>query len=441
MKTIKILSAILFSIALVSCGSGGGGSSTSSTGGLSAYVSKAPVTGATCILRDSAGNTVSTVTSTNGQATFVNIPSVNKNTWMSIKCTGGTYTDEATQNMIDLTPSATIMRTMFVYDGNATVNEVLTPLTEVAYQQVINNGGVYQDFPVYLGQVSTVLGLRNVDVTNLQPTDINKTSVSTNANGQYGAILAVLSQMMKDNPTAYPNIATLMTTLAANIHNGELSPAVKADMMAAMSNVNTNPNIYHNLPFSLTGSGGILSTNLTNGNAVGPLTVIPSQPVNCVVKVWCSRLVATAKGGAPLYHFQSDTFMNGTPPPGMGVDLNGNLSGTPSLAGTYTFGVCAVDMAAASSCTQTTITVSPATPTCSNGATNYPTCTPTGGNGDWYYHWNCNGDSACLGLTPNDASTGSLDEGPAYASCSPLLTFAAHFWNTPPATNSCTQTP
>src|SRR3989338_10001571 len=243
-KLILTAFPIFFAVILSGCSGGGGSGSASSTGGLSAHVSKGPVTGATCILRDSAGNNVSTVTSTNGQATFVNIPPANQGSWMSIRCTGGTYMDEATHNIVDLNPSATIMRTMFVYDGNATVTEVLTPLTEIAYQQVVNNGGMYRDFPAYLGQVSTVLGLGNVDVTNLQPTDVNTTIAGTNANGQYGAILAVLSQMMKDNPTTYPNIdtniGTLMTTLAANIHNCGLSPAVKADMMAAMSNVNTN---------------------------------------------------------------------------------------------------------------------------------------------------------------------------------------------------------
>jgi len=64
-----------------------------------------------------------------------------------------------------------------------------------------------------------------------------------------------------------------------------------------------------------------------------------------------------------------------------------------------------------------------------------------GVSGDWYYHWNCNGDSSCLSTNPGAANqaSGTLDEGPSYSACSPLLTFAQHFWNMPPATDSCDQ--
>ncbi|HEY4963701.1 MAG TPA: Ig-like domain-containing protein, partial [Candidatus Saccharimonadales bacterium] len=63
------------------------------------------------------------------------------------------------------------------------------------------------------------------------------------------------------------------------------------------------------------------------------------------------------------------------------------------------------------------------------------------GSADWYYHWSCNGDSQCLALGPGatNQASGTLNEGPAYAACSPLLTFAAHNWNMPPATDSCDQ--
>lgn len=58
---------------------------------------------------------------------------------------------------------------------------------------------------------------------------------------------------------------------------------------------------------------------------------------------------------------------------------------------------------------------------------------------DWFYHWSCNGDSQCLGTNPTGAASGTLDEGPNESSCTELLTFAQHFWNMPPATDSCDQ--
>jgi hypothetical protein len=60
------------------------------------------------------------------------------------------------------------------------------------------------------------------------------------------------------------------------------------------------------------------------------------------------------------------------------------------------------------------------------------------GSGDWYYHWNCHGDSECLSTNPNGQAIGNLNEGPAKAACTGLLQFAAHFWGSA-ATNSCDQ--
>jgi hypothetical protein len=90
-----------------------------------------------------------------------------------------------------------------------------------------------------------------------------------------------------------------------------------------------------------------------------PLAPLPSAVVGVA---YHNTVVATVTGGQPPYHYQSDTFINGAPPLGMIIDLNGNLTGTPSVAGTYNFGVCAVDTIASSStpCPAVTVTVLPA---------------------------------------------------------------------------------
>lgn len=64
-------------------------------------------------------------------------------------------------------------------------------------------------------------------------------------------------------------------------------------------------------------------------------------------------------------------------------------------------------------------------------------------SGDWYYHWSCNGDSECLALGPGTVgqTEGTINEGPEYAMCSPLLIFSSKFWNMPPATDSCDHSP
>ena len=59
---------------------------------------------------------------------------------------------------------------------------------------------------------------------------------------------------------------------------------------------------------------------------------------------------------------------------------------------------------------------------------------------DWFYHWNCNGDSQCLGANPTGQPSGTSDEGNE-TSCDELLNFGNQFWNIPPATQSCDQNP
>ena len=63
-----------------------------------------------------------------------------------------------------------------------------------------------------------------------------------------------------------------------------------------------------------------------------------------------------------------------------------------------------------------------------------------GASDDWYYHWDCNGDSECLATNPTGAPSGTVNEGPNESSCTELLTFAQHFWG-PAATDSCDHDP
>jgi hypothetical protein len=82
------------------------------------------------------------------------------------------------------------------------------------------------------------------------------------------------------------------------------------------------------------------------------------------------------------------------------------------------------------------------TPVPTSTPTPTPTQTPTPTpNGDWYYHWNCNGDSECLATNPNGTPTGTTDEGPGaggQSSCDALLQFAATWWG-PTAVDACDQ--
>ncbi len=60
------------------------------------------------------------------------------------------------------------------------------------------------------------------------------------------------------------------------------------------------------------------------------------------------------------------------------------------------------------------------------------------GGGDWYYHWNCNGDYECLTTNPTGQPIGSSDEGPVQAACTQILQFDAINWG-PAAFYTCDQ--
>jgi hypothetical protein len=75
----------------------------------------------------------------------------------------------------------------------------------------------------------------------------------------------------------------------------------------------------------------------------------------------CGSTSTNPSGGTPPYTFELGT-AGGFPPIGMHLNLNGTLTGTPSVAGTSNFVVCAVDLARSSKCDTVQFTVdSPST--------------------------------------------------------------------------------
>ena len=89
--------------------------------------------------------------------------------------------------------------------------------------------------------------------------------------------------------------------------------------------------------------------------AFDPPGVLPDAEVGAFYQY---NFLPFASGGNPPYHFQLDTF-GGFPPIGLILSPDGILSGTPSIARTTTFRVCAVDLSGNNECPQVTITVEP----------------------------------------------------------------------------------
>jgi len=71
---------------------------------------------------------------------------------------------------------------------------------------------------------------------------------------------------------------------------------------------------------------------------------------------------------------------------------------------------------------------------------NAPTDSSPCQSGSYCYEWVCTGDSECVSTNPNGTIFGANDEGND-PSCAGLLTFGEHFWNIPPAWQTCTLIP
>ncbi len=87
------------------------------------------------------------------------------------------------------------------------------------------------------------------------------------------------------------------------------------------------------------------------------LTLTSPLPQGVVSIPYAQAAVASVSQGSPPFHYLSDSFAGGAPPPGLAVDLAGRVTGTPTHAGSYGFGICAVDLVGSSTCATTSLTV------------------------------------------------------------------------------------
>ncbi len=97
----------------------------------------------------------------------------------------------------------------------------------------------------------------------------------------------------------------------------------------------------------------------TDGSLI--FTAVAALPQATVGVPYSGSVVGSILGGTSPYHYQTDTLDAGAPPPGMILNPNGHLTGTPAAAGVYSFSVCATDSAGeTTACEPTSITVAPA---------------------------------------------------------------------------------
>jgi Fe-S cluster biogenesis protein NfuA len=157
---------------------------------------------------------------------------------------------------------------------------------------------------------------------------------------------------------------------------------------------------------------------------IGQKPEIATHEARCFVNEFCNENIATADGGQPPYHFRSDYLREGPTPMGTIVGLNGNIRGTPTVMGTYSVGVCAIDMIGAYSCGHATVRV------VSSNATLYLKKTGSGTGKVYANPYNkdnvyANGVTVTLTATADSGSTfigwGGDCEGAASDKCTLLM--------------------
>ena len=203
--TFRLLLLSCFALFLISCGSG---SSTpaptpaptpvptptpapSST--IMAMVTKAPVDGAACDLIAPPSTVVASATSAMGVAMFSNVSQTGT---FIVSCTGGTYTDEATGLAVTDTAALTLRSVTTVMAMGATVSAVVSPLTEIA---VAASMADLSDFATQAMVVANDFGLSGVDIASTIPTDTNQEAPADDSAGDYGLVLAGISQAVATN--------------------------------------------------------------------------------------------------------------------------------------------------------------------------------------------------------------------------------------------------
>jgi hypothetical protein len=298
---------------------------------------------------------------------------------------GNVIVDNPTQTVEDDTKFylRNIMNDQYFKDGNVVIaksagNNKLDlsqetdnlgndPQYKDAFKNIIKTGEVEDDNSLseYVGGTTSNYG-KGIVYATASPDCGSGTSCSTYATATNMAYLWSLHY----NDLKGDQIVDI-TRQSASTPNGGNHPVVNLKAMydKAKEVSNCDPNC---LRLGAVTNGGNKNPQPHNVNPLPPLTTIPSNTVTteplaiqvyggtCTVNQYCDILIATASGGLAPYHFQSDTFANGTPPFGMTIGIYGHLTGTPTQAGVYGVPVCAVDTAGKSSCDTATVTVNQA---------------------------------------------------------------------------------
>ena len=204
--------------------------SIETTSTISAFVTKGPVDGAFCNLYSItnagvAGSLLGASSSTAGAVSFSVSSTEGSAENYLIECSGGTYTDEST----GATMTAPQLRA--VVETSANISITVSPLTEMAVALASDLLSV--DYEL----VAEAFGLGAVDVLTTAPTDLNIESAADNDAGDYGTVLALVSQYQADEGVS---LQQTMNSLVLELGDGVLNQTVQDALSSAATNLGSS---------------------------------------------------------------------------------------------------------------------------------------------------------------------------------------------------------
>ena len=248
-------------VALYGCG--GGGSKTTSPSGstINATYSKGPVSGASAILLDASGNTVSgPVTTVDGKATFSDVIFSGA---VYARFSGGSYTDEATGISVTLDNSFVMRSGVITNSANAgTLQLTATPLTEIGFQRAEGAAGSVpinlSNVNAFINEVADEFGLDSINLVEISPTPIEAIS-GTSSSDQYGVVLAAISQQELTAGNTNPSSTTLSSFITASVTDVD-QRAFSNALSDLQTNVNTSSFITNTTTSIIIANSGIIDS-------------------------------------------------------------------------------------------------------------------------------------------------------------------------------------
>lgn len=237
-KTIKYksLAALILTTLISGCGDKDG--SAPKEGKVNFFL--ASVDGGTCTLHDPHNNMsqfAGPVTTSEGVGIFEDIDPSSGLTL--VECSGGTYVDEATGE--SMTPG--ILRS-YINITSAEFTATVTPLTEIATRIVENYDLAPEDYAKVSENVAYSFGLKDVDLATVVPLDLNVDYMDGTERGNYGLVLAALSQLQDDYEAGTTADAVIEELYYDMANNGLFTTdRVRDFYYEALENMFDNPRI------------------------------------------------------------------------------------------------------------------------------------------------------------------------------------------------------